>query len=76
MLGKLSSVTEIVEELRRYNVSAELKIQNLLLRRLQIDNYAVTELIQGQTRRWAIAWSFGSARLPDVSQFSSFLPSQ
>ncbi|KAL1687831.1 hypothetical protein GGG16DRAFT_127637 [Schizophyllum commune] len=41
MLGKLSSVAEI------------------------IDNYAITELVQGQTRRWAIGWSFTTLRLPD-----------
>ncbi|KAL1757986.1 hypothetical protein FB107DRAFT_208070 [Schizophyllum commune] len=41
MLGKLSSVAEI------------------------IDNYAITELVQGQTRRWAIGWSFTAVRLPD-----------
>lgn len=33
----------------------------------QIDNYAVTELVQGQTRRWVVAWSFEPQRLPDVS---------
>lgn len=32
----------------------------------KIDNYAVTELTQGQTRRWVVAWSFGDARVPDV----------
>ncbi|KAG8216218.1 hypothetical protein J3R82DRAFT_8256 [Butyriboletus roseoflavus] len=31
----------------------------------EVDNYAITEFIQGQTRRWAIAWSFGTLRLPD-----------
>ncbi|KLO08027.1 hypothetical protein SCHPADRAFT_624344 [Schizopora paradoxa] len=49
MLGKLSSVTEVVQALRTHKV----------------DNYAITELIQGQTRRWVIAWSFTDIRLPD-----------
>lgn len=35
----------------------------------EIDHYAITEFIQGQTRRWApaLAWSFGEMRAPDVS---------
>ncbi|KAI6105839.1 hypothetical protein F5141DRAFT_151927 [Pisolithus sp. B1] len=51
MLGKMISLHEIVS----------------LLRGHQVDNYAITEFVQGQTRRWAIAWSFGTRRLPDVS---------
>ncbi|KAF8148848.1 hypothetical protein B0H34DRAFT_200530 [Crassisporium funariophilum] len=49
MLGKMSSVATIVE----------------LLRNLSITNYMVTEFVQGQTRRWAVGWTFSYARLPD-----------
>ncbi|KAI0349621.1 hypothetical protein OH77DRAFT_1594123 [Trametes cingulata] len=49
MLGKMSSLTRIVQ----------------LLRDNKIDNYAISELVQGQTRRWVIAWSFQDVRLPD-----------
>ncbi|KAG1835414.1 S-adenosyl-L-methionine dependent methyltransferase [Suillus subalutaceus] len=50
MLGKMSSIPDLVSLFREHNV----------------DNYAITEFIQGQTRRWAIGWSFQDARLPDT----------
>ncbi|OHW95266.1 23s rRNA (-n6)-methyltransferase [Colletotrichum incanum] len=47
MFGKQSSLEEFVN----------------ILREKDINNYAVTEFIQGnKTRRWAIAWSFGPMR--------------
>ncbi|KIY52254.1 S-adenosyl-L-methionine dependent methyltransferase, partial [Fistulina hepatica ATCC 64428] len=49
MLGKMASLFAVCEALRAHS----------------IDNYAITEFVQGQTRRWAVAWSFGDARLPD-----------
>jgi len=49
MLGKLSSVISIVDILRGH----------------KINNYGITEFIQGQTRRWAVFWSFSSTRVPD-----------
>ncbi|TFK45324.1 S-adenosyl-L-methionine dependent methyltransferase [Heliocybe sulcata] len=49
MLGKLSSVAEVIQYLRQH----------------EIDNYGVTEFVQGYTRRWAVIWSFGYIHLPD-----------
>ncbi|KAJ0145664.1 hypothetical protein ACKLNR_005569 [Fusarium oxysporum f. sp. zingiberi] len=47
MFGFLTSLIEFVDKLREH----------------KIDNYAVTEFIQGsKTRRWAVAWSFGNMR--------------
>lgn len=47
MLGKLSSVTTIVDTL--------MKRENR--------NYAVTEFVQGnKTKRWAVAWSWSDMR--------------
>ena len=47
MLGKFSSVAILVEKLKDN----------------AIDNYAVTEFVQGsKTRRWGIAWSFDDLR--------------
>lgn len=50
MLGKMSSISVLVSLFREHSV----------------DNYAITEFVQGQTRRWAIGWSFQDARLPDT----------
>jgi 23S rRNA (adenine1618-N6)-methyltransferase len=47
MVGKFSSVAMIIEKLRKH----------------EVDNYAVTEFIQGtKTRRWGIGWSFEDLR--------------
>ncbi|KAF5243496.1 hypothetical protein FAUST_2852 [Fusarium austroamericanum] len=47
MFGFQSSLVRFVDKLKENNIC----------------NYAVTEFVQGsQTRRWAIAWSFGSMR--------------
>ncbi|KAF8823648.1 hypothetical protein HHX47_DHR9000451 [Lentinula edodes] len=56
MLGKLSSVTEVVDILKSHS----------------IDNYIITEFVQGQTRRWAVGWSFSDTRLPDVRFVSDY----
>lgn len=47
MFGFLSSLTSFIEKLREHN----------------IDNFAVTEFVQGnKTRRWALGWSFQPMR--------------
>ena len=47
MLGKLSSVSVLVEMLMQHDNH----------------NYAVTEFVQGsKTKRWALAWSWGDKR--------------
>jgi 23S rRNA (adenine1618-N6)-methyltransferase len=47
MFGFLTSLIEFVDKLREH----------------KIDNYAITEFVQGsKTRRWAVAWSFGNMR--------------
>ncbi|KII91536.1 hypothetical protein PLICRDRAFT_38308 [Plicaturopsis crispa FD-325 SS-3] len=56
MLGRLDSIPPLVSLLRAKN-------RDLFL---QISNYAITELTQGRTRRYALAWSFSAHRLPDT----------
>ncbi|CAD6576060.1 MAG: hypothetical protein ASARMPRED_007590 [Alectoria sarmentosa] len=60
MLGKYSSVEVIIENLRGAGV----------------ENWAVKDLVQGnKTRRWAVAWSWGSMRPShDVARGTSTLP--
>ena len=59
MLGKYSSVEIIVENLRGAGV----------------ENWAVKDLVQGnKTRRWAVAWSWGSMRPSHVSM--TFFPAE
>jgi 23S rRNA (adenine1618-N6)-methyltransferase len=50
MFGKLQSLHEFIGKLRQNG----------------IDNYAVTEFVQGKkTKRWAVGWSFGDMRPSD-----------
>ncbi|KAL8711855.1 MAG: hypothetical protein Q9220_003799 [cf. Caloplaca sp. 1 TL-2023] len=54
MLGKLSSVGEVVEELQKRGVG----------------NWSVKEFVQGEkTRRWGVGWSWGVMRPREVSVF-------
>lgn len=54
MLGKLSSVSVIVEKLMEHGNN----------------NYAVTEFVQGsKTKRWAVAWSWTDLR-PSMVRFN------
>ncbi|MCJ1282209.1 hypothetical protein MMC26_001532 [Xylographa opegraphella] len=60
MLGKLSSVSEVIEQLKHKGVV----------------NWAVTEFVQGtRTRRWGVAWSWGDMRpRMDVARGIHHLP--
>ncbi|KAF7360199.1 S-adenosyl-L-methionine-dependent methyltransferase [Mycena venus] len=49
MLGKMSSMTEVIGAIRGHG----------------IENYGITEFIQGSTRRWAVVWSLSDFRLSD-----------
>lgn len=75
MLGKMSSLPVIVGLLREHQVRLVptlVRRARLTSHKIEVDNYAITEFVQGQTRRWAIAWSFGTLRLPDVRRCISF----
>ncbi|KAL9103040.1 MAG: hypothetical protein Q9163_001870 [Psora crenata] len=56
MLGKSSSVEAVVQRIRAAGM----------------DNWAVKDLVQGsKTRRWAVAWSWGSLRPPEAAARST-----
>ncbi|KAA8895366.1 hypothetical protein FN846DRAFT_922368 [Sphaerosporella brunnea] len=50
LFGKLSSVSQFISSLREIH---ELEVSG---------NWAVAEMVQGTTKRWAVAWSFGDRR--------------
>ncbi|KAG8743993.1 hypothetical protein FRC12_014917 [Ceratobasidium sp. 428] len=50
LLGKMSSLVAVTAAIKEHG----------------INNYVISELVQGNTRRWIIAWSFLDVRLPDA----------
>jgi hypothetical protein len=77
MLGKMSSIPNIVSLFREHSVRVfRNSAVSYLIWWRKVDNYAITEFIQGQTRRWAIGWSFQDARLPDVWPLVDFTLTQ
>lgn len=72
--GEIAFVTRILEEslllkqrvqwyTAMFGMVSSLEAMVDTLRERGIDNYAVTEFVQGtKTRRWAVAWSFGAMR--------------
>ncbi|KAF8875167.1 hypothetical protein BD779DRAFT_1613461 [Infundibulicybe gibba] len=62
-------ITAMVEESTR--IRTRCKWYTSMLGKLSsisdiITNYAITEFVQGRTRRWAVGWSFTDSHLPDV----------
>lgn len=46
-----------------FGLLSSLEVMVARLRERAVDNYAITEFVQGhKTRRWALAWSFGAMR--------------
>jgi hypothetical protein len=73
MLGKLSSLDPVVRRLRENKVRGWCATYFFTPdSTLQIDNYAITAFVQGQTWRWAVGWSFSAFRLPDVRRTTVF----
>jgi 23S rRNA (adenine1618-N6)-methyltransferase len=72
MLGKLSSVREVIEILQARGLMDVESSQDG--KRRGSANWAVKEFIQGQkTRRWAVAWSWGTLRASSVCHLSFLL---
>ena len=65
MLGKMSSLQQLVELLRISSVCSSLDCW-CCFDADQIDNYVITELQQSHTRRWILAWSLQGHRLSEV----------
>lgn len=59
MVGKLSTLEKLVQELRNN----------------KIDNYAIHQINHGKTRRWTIAWSLGTKRVSQDADARSQAPS-
>ena len=74
LLGKHSTIAAIVSILKSHKVRKLALNQSQRADWMQIDNYGLTEFVQGQTRRWGIVWSLGEERLPDVSTLSTMSP--
>lgn len=60
MLGKLSSVAILAEELKRLSQQGA------------VGGWGMSELMTGggRTKRWVVIWSISALRIPDVSVFS------
>ncbi|KAG6828829.1 hypothetical protein H0H93_014722, partial [Arthromyces matolae] len=65
MLGKMSSLVEVVKVFKELGVSLIPFHFFVDLQQSQIINYAITEFVQGQTRRWAVGWCAGGWKLSD-----------
>jgi hypothetical protein len=77
MLGNMPSIPDPDSLLREHDVRA---LRNSVVPYLtwwcKVGNCAITEFVQGQTRRWAIGWSSQDARLSDVWLLVDFVVTQ
>jgi len=67
MLGKQSSLSSLIKFLKEHKVRyrSDCRCSWIVITAFQIDNYALAQFVQGNTRRWALGWSFRTEKLGD-----------
>jgi methyltransferase len=67
LIGKFASLKPLVDLLRGHKVKSSTRVIFQSLTSAQIENYFIKSIKPSKTTRWILGWSYGEARLPDVS---------